>query len=77
LDFKLYIKYINILYIMYSYLFGKYFYLTEIEEIIDQIATDRQKLRDIGEKLNTTFAEELKLKLNGKTVISAFYDANK
>jgi len=57
---------------MYSYLFGKYFYLIVIKEIIDQIATDRQKLREIGEKLNTTFAEDLKLKLNGKTVISAF-----
>ena len=61
---------------MYSYLFGKYFYLTEIEEIIDQIATDRQKLRGYGEQLNTTFAEDLKLKLNGKTVITAFYEKN-
>lgn len=49
---------------MYSYLFGKYFYLTEIEKIIDEIIEDRRKLLLLGETLNTSFYQDLKLKLN-------------
>tara|TARA_R110000737_G_scaffold7946_1_gene23056 strand:+ start:6203 stop:6358 length:156 start_codon:yes stop_codon:yes gene_type:complete len=51
---------------MYSYLFGKYFYLTDIEKMIDDIVEDRKKLRLLGETMNSTFAQDLKLKL--KTV---------
>jgi len=49
---------------MYSYIYGKYFYLTDIEIIIDQIVKDRMKLRLIGEPMSTSFAEDLKLRLN-------------
>ena len=48
---------------MYSYLFGKYFYLTEIEKMIDEIIEDRRKLLVLGETLNTSFFQDLKLKL--------------
>jgi len=48
---------------MYSYLFGKYYYLSDIEKMIDEIVENRKKLRLIGETMSTTFAEDLKLKL--------------
>jgi|TARA_R110000744_G_scaffold172085_2_gene290576 hypothetical protein len=49
---------------MYSYLFGKYFYKLEIEKMIDEIEGDRKKLRLLGETMSTSFAQDLKLKLN-------------
>jgi hypothetical protein len=48
---------------MYSYLYGLYYYIDEIFKIIDDIDNDRKKMRNIGETLTTTFAEDLKLKL--------------
>tara|TARA_R110000803_G_C11967131_1_gene319362 strand:+ start:370 stop:540 length:171 start_codon:yes stop_codon:yes gene_type:complete len=48
---------------MYSYLFGIYYYLEDIEKMIDEIDKDRKKMKYIGETLTTTFAQDLKLKL--------------
>ena len=48
---------------MYSYLFGIYYYINEIEKIIDDIEKDRKKMKYIGEPMNTTFAQDLKLRL--------------
>ena len=48
---------------MYSYIYGKYFYLTEIEKMIEDIIEDRRKLLCLGETLNTSFYQDLKLKL--------------
>ena len=48
---------------MYSYLYGNYYYLNDLEKLIDQIVEDRQKLRQLGETMSTTFAQDLKLRL--------------
>ena len=48
---------------MYSYIYGKYFYLEEIEKMIDEIIEDRRKLLTLGETLTTSFFQDLKLKL--------------
>jgi hypothetical protein len=44
--------------------FRKYFYLDDLIKIIDEIEDDRKKMRLIGETMNTTFTQDLKLKLN-------------
>ena len=48
---------------MYSYLFGIYYYINDIEKIIDDIEKDRKKMKYIGEPMTTTFAQDLKLRL--------------
>ena len=48
---------------MYSYLFGIYYYINDLEKIIDEIEKDRKKMKYIGEHMTTTFAQDLKLRL--------------
>ena len=48
---------------MYSYLFGIYYYINDLEKIIDDIEKDRKKMKYIGEPMATTFAQDLKLRL--------------
>lgn len=51
---------------MYKYLFPYKIKKEDIIELINQVDTDRKKLRSINEKLITTFAEDLKLLINIK-----------
>ena len=46
--------------IMYSYLFGSYFYQKDIIEMIDKIETKRKMERLAGNVMKTSFAEDLK-----------------
>jgi len=50
---------------MYSYLWGTYFYQSEIIEMIDEVSQCRIKKRKEGIKLKTSFAEDLKNKMMG------------
>ncbi len=50
---------------MLSWIYGKYFYLYELLNIIDEIETKRQLRRLKGSTMSSTFAQDLKDKLNG------------
>lgn len=45
---------------MYSYLFGNYFYQTEIIDMINKCEEKRKNRRLEGKTLKTSFAEDLK-----------------
>lgn len=45
---------------MYSILFGHYFYVKDIEAMIDTVTKNRKQKRLEGQTLNTSFAEDLK-----------------
>tara|TARA_R100000541_G_scaffold6380_1_gene13899 strand:- start:194 stop:379 length:186 start_codon:yes stop_codon:yes gene_type:complete len=49
----------------YSYIYGQYFYLPEVIEMIEKIEIDRSCKRLKGEKMDITFADQLKNLLNG------------
>ena len=51
---------------MLSWIYGKYFYLYELLNIIDEIETKRQLRRLKGSTMSSTFAQDLKDKLNCK-----------
>tara|TARA_R110000772_G_scaffold140327_1_gene249540 strand:+ start:594 stop:755 length:162 start_codon:yes stop_codon:yes gene_type:complete len=52
---------------MYSYIYGNYFYVDEIEKMMEEIIEDRRKLLEIGETLTTSFFQDFKLKLKLKS----------
>ena len=49
----------------YSYIYGQYFYLPEIIEMIDKIEIERKSKRMNGETMAITFADQLKNLLKG------------
>jgi len=49
----------------YSYIYGQYFYLPEVIEMIEKIEIERSYKRLKGEKMDITFADQLKNLLNG------------
>lgn len=55
---------------MLSWIYGKYFYLYELLNIIDEIETKRQLRRLKGSTMSSTFAQDLKDKLNGIEIIN-------
>ena len=55
---------------MLSWIYGKYFYLNELMEIIEEIETTRQLRRLNGSTMSSTFSQDLKNKLNGVQIIN-------
>ena len=55
---------------MLSWIYGKYFYLNELMEIIEEIETKRQLRRLKGSTMSSTFSQDLKNKLNGVDIIN-------
>jgi len=55
---------------MFSWLYGKYFYIEELFKIIEEIETKRQLRRLKGSTMSTTFSQDLKNKLNGVEIVS-------
>ena len=49
----------------YSYLYGQYFYLPEVIEMIEKIEVERKTKRLNGETMDITFADQLKNLLKG------------
>jgi len=49
----------------YSYVYGKYFYLSEVIELIEKIDIERKSKRLNGETMEITFANQLKNLLRG------------
>ncbi len=49
----------------YSYIYGQYFYLPEVIEMIDKIEIERKTKRLNGETMDITFANQLKNLLKG------------
>lgn len=49
----------------YSYIYGQYFYLTEVIDAIDKVEVERRTKRLNGETLDITFANQLKNLLQG------------
>jgi len=49
----------------YSFIYGQYFYLPEIIEMIDKIEIERKSKRMNGETMAITFADQLKNLLKG------------
>ena len=49
----------------YSYIYGQYFYLTEVIDAIDKVEIERRTKRLNGETLDITFANQLKNLLQG------------
>jgi|TARA_R110000764_G_scaffold84853_3_gene165498 hypothetical protein len=49
----------------YSYIYGNYFYLTEVISAIDKVEEERKAKRLKGETLDITFAHQLKNLLHG------------
>jgi len=49
----------------YSYIYGNYFYLTEVIDAIDKVEIERRTKRLNGETLDITFANQLKNLLQG------------
>jgi len=49
----------------YSYIYGNYFYLTEVIDIINKVEIERKSKRLNGETMDITFAEQLKNLLVG------------
>lgn len=55
---------------MLSWIYGKYFYLNDLMEIIEEIETKRQLRRLNGSTMSSTFSQDLKNKLNGVEIIN-------
>jgi len=55
---------------MLSWIYGKYFYLNDLMEIIEEIETKRQLRRLNGSTMSSTFSQDLKNKLNGVQIIN-------
>ncbi len=55
---------------MLTWIYGKYFYLYELMEIIEEIETKRQLRRLNGSTMSSTFSQDLKNKLNGVEIIN-------
>jgi len=49
----------------YSYIYGQYFYLPEVIEMIEKIEIERKTKRLNGETMDITFADQLKNLLKG------------
>ena len=49
----------------YSYIYGQFFYLPEVIEMIEKIEIERKSKRLNGETLDITFADQLKNLLKG------------
>jgi len=58
---------------MYSYLFGHYFYIKDIEAMIDTITEKRKTRRLEGKTMKSSFAEDLKNLMMGidETIVDA------
>ena len=50
---------------MFDWIYEKYFYLSELIVIIDEIEIQRQLRRVNGSTMSSTFSQDLKNKLNG------------
>ena len=55
---------------MFDWIYEKYFYLSELIVIIDEIEIQRQLRRVNGSTMNSTFSQDLKDKLNGIKIIN-------
>jgi hypothetical protein len=55
---------------MFDWIYEKYFYLSELIVIIDEIEIQRQLRRVNGSTMNSTFSQDLKDKLNGVKIIN-------
>ena len=55
---------------MLSWIYGQYFYLYELFNIIEEIETKRQLRRLQGSTMSSTFAQDLKNRLNGIEIVS-------
>mgnify|MGYP003628209816 FL=1 len=55
---------------MLSWIYNKYFYLYELMDIIEEIETKRQLRRLQGSTMSSTFAQDLKNRLNGIEIVS-------
>ena len=55
---------------MLSWIYGQYFYLYELFNIIEEIQTKRQLRRLKGSTMSSTFAQDLKNRLNGIEIVS-------
>ena len=55
---------------MLSWIYSKYFYLYELMDIIEEIETKRQLRRLQGSTMSSTFAQDLKNRLNGIEIVS-------
>ena len=55
---------------MLSWIYGQYFYLYELMDIIEEIETKRQLRRLQGSTMSSTFAQDLKNRLNGIEIVS-------
>lgn len=49
----------------YSFIYGQYFYLPEVIEMIEKIEIERKTKRLNGETMDITFADQLKNLLKG------------
>ena len=49
----------------YSYIYGQYFYLPEVIEMIKKVEIERQSKRLNGETMDITFADQLRNLLKG------------
>lgn len=49
----------------YSYIYGNYYYLTEVIDMINKVEIERKSKRLNGETMDITFAEQLKNLLVG------------
>ena len=49
----------------YSYVYGKYFYLSEVIDLIEKVDIERKSKRLNGETMDITFANQLKNLLRG------------
>jgi len=49
----------------YSYIYGQYFYLPEVIEMINKVEIERKTKRLNGETMDITFANQLKNLLKG------------
>lgn len=55
---------------MLSWIYSKYFYLYELMDMIEEIETKRQLRRLQGSTMSSTFAQDLKNRLNGIEIVS-------
>ena len=55
---------------MLSWIYSKYFYLYELMDMIEEIETKRQLRRLKGSTMSSTFAQDLKNRLNGIEIVS-------
>ena len=55
---------------MLTWIYGKYFYLYELMDMIEEIETKRQLRRLNGSTMITKFSQDLKDRLNGVKIIN-------